>query len=339
MSRVYTVVVFLILFVASAVSAKVEFSVAPEFGMISGTTEYELDIEFNFIDTTGSTPANVAWRLTSLLEFPLDTKIGGLTFKLNPELYKTSWAVSGGYYTSFTNPTEKMLDSDWEGESPGFPYTKWSYTESDAELKMNIAELDVSYCFYQREKITFSMLLGGRYQKIENDVIGIDGWQRPFDSVNYEFSDPIYFTLYQDTLVGTYEITFKQIKIGVVTDLQLSEKLSSRIQTAFAPVFFKDIDDHILRNKLSTADGDGKGFIGSLDLKYDFIQNDKLSNMFILLSSSFNYMNAKGSQTQEWYGDDQATPGVDDTGEIIRGIPHSIKSRQFKIGLRFGMTF
>ena len=327
------------LFVFSSISAKVKFSAAPEFSLLNGETEYELDINYSEIQDTGSGPFAVTYRLTSLLEFPMDVVIGGFTFQFGPEEDPTKWDIQGGVFSSFTDPGGKMYDTDWEGVTPYYEYTKWSYTESDAEMKMTQLDLDLTFRLSEKEKLTVSALLGGRYQKSEHDVIGLEGWQRPFDTLTNTFGSEVYFSnIYDGQRVGYYEVIYKHLKFGLLTEYRFSPKLTGLLKTAFSPLQFEDYDDHILRHKESTADGDGNSFIGDLQFRYDITRSDIKNKLFIEIGASYLNLKATGSQMQYWYGDDGATP-EDDTGDRIQGIPHTVRSTQTKINFRLGMHF
>lgn len=334
------ITIICLLCVITSSHAKVKMTFSPEIGIMGGTTEYEMDIKGYFVDYRDVIPDTTIRRVTSLLEFPLDVTICGLSGEINPMEEPNRWSIKLKYLTNLNNPGSKMIDTDWDEIVSIFPYTKFSYTESDAEMDMTIIDLEARFCVMEKHKIDISVFAGGRYQKIYQDVIGIDGWQRPFnvDSIYYYPSQDL--PLYQDIVVGTYEIELKQIKVGFLSDIYLSDRISSQIKIAFAPVFFDDIDDHVLRNKESTANGDGKGYIAGFNLRYNK-PGSKLS--YIQLNASYNSLSAEGSQTQYWYGDDPSTDDGDpnttddiDTGLIISGLPHTIKSKQYSISLQVG---
>jgi hypothetical protein len=55
----------------------------------------------------------------------------------------------------------------------------------------------------------------------------------------------------------------------------------------------------------------------------------------------FDYLkiDTKGTQKQNWYGDDPASPDVDDTGDRVTGIREKIKSNQITIQAQIGYEF
>ena len=326
---------FIILICVSTSKATLQFEVSPEFGIMGGTTEYEMDIKYNFIDTTGTTPIPARWHLTSLLEFPLDFKLGGISADIYTSQRPNTWKLHLKYLTNITNPKGSMIDSDWEEISNQFAYTKFSETNSGTEIDLTYLEAEFQFLLFQKKKLDVSLFLSGSYQKLYNDIKGLEGWQRPFDSVANIYGDQFYFDLYQDSLVGTYEQQIKQVKIGVLNDISLSNQISSQIKFGFTSIFYNDIDDHVLRYKLSTSKGDGKGINSGVSLKYE-TRNSLLS--FFKINFLYNHYTATGPQTQTWYDDDPGTP-EDDTGDSFTGLPHKIRTTQYMLSAQIGFTF
>ncbi len=326
--------VLCILFFSTNSQAALQFTFSPEFGVMGGTTEYEMDIKGYFIVDDGTTLDTTIRRVTSLLEFPLDISIGGVSGEVHSIEDPMKWSLGIKYLTNLNNPNSKMIDTDWDEVQTKFPYTKWSETNSDAEINMTILDAEARFRIVQKSSMDISILAGGRYQKIYQDIIGLDGWQRQFDTVAYIYEEPFYFSRYDNEVVGTYELKLKHFKVGMQSDIYLSNLFTSQFKIVFAPVFFDDTDDHVLRKKLSTASGDGKGFIAGFNLRYN---NSKRFLSYIQLSTSYNYFTANGSQVQKWYGDDPGT-SEDDTGDIISGIPHIIRTKQYSISLQIGLT-
>lgn len=349
MSRNFLILTIIIILIASAVSAKVNFTIEPDFSVLSGKTEYEMDIIYNYINDTISPPTNVTWHLRSLLEFPLDTKIGGIRVQVTPDIDKTRWAVAGKYFTKLNDPGDKMKDSDWQGESPLYDYTHFSYTESDSKLKMNTFELETNYRILHRVKFNLSILAGGRYQKLEYDLIGLEGWQKRFDPNIYAYEDTsvtISASVYAGVNVGYYEVTYKQMLIGLKGDWYLNERVTGIIRAGVTPTKFEDLDNHLLRFKESVADGDGMGYFGSASIRYELNRNEYGKTFFVQTTGSFLTLDLSGNQTQRWYDDEyRYNPDTQQyeiavpKGTVISGLPHKVRSNQYKIGLQVGYTF
>ena len=336
------ITIICLLCVITSSHAKVKMTFSPEIGIMGGTTEYEMDLKGNYIYTIGSTTDTTIRRLTSLLEFPLDVTIGGLSGEINPMEEPSRWSIKLKYLTNLNHPSDKMIDTDWDEIVSKFPYMKFSYTESNAEMNMTILDLEARFRIAQRHKMDISIIAGGRYQKIEQDLIGLEGWQKKFIDSLQIYNDTVgIFSGYENVNGLYYKIEYKQFKVGFLSDIYLSDRISSQIKIAFAPVSFKDVDDHILRYKLSTGKGNGSGYIAGFNLRYDK-PGSRLS--FIQLSTSYNSLSAEGSQTQEWYADElrfnQETQEYviavkEDT--IISGLPHTIRSKQYSISLQIGI--
>ncbi len=333
----FALTVLCVLIFSTNSQAAVQFTFSPELGVMGGTTEYELDVIFN--DTTNS-GIGVKRRITSLLEFPLDVTIGGISGEIHPMEDQTRWSIGLKFLTNLNNPSEKMIDTDWDEMKTIFPYTKWSETNSNAEIDLTILDAEFRFRIVQKKSMDISILAGGRYQRIYQEAIGLDGWQRKFN-VDSNLYDPSFdFSYFQDTVVGTYEIKLKQFKVGIQSEIYLSSLFTSQLKIAFAPVFFDDKDDHVLRNKLSTASGDGKGIITGFNLRY---HNSYGILSYVQLNATYNYLTANSSQTQWWYDDEVHTdPNSQEViidiekNTIISGIPHTIRSTQYGVSVQFG---
>lgn len=309
----------------------IEFSFAPELGINDGDTDYSLRVSDFSGDTT----------IASELVFPLDMTVGGASFQINNALDKTMWSVKFSFLTALSDPSDKMTDSDWLAILPYFGETLFSYTESDVKMSMYQLDLDATYRLINTDKFDISIAGGIRYQKIEQDIVGFEGFQlqRITDST---FSDPIMFAFDDPALY--YEIKITQPKIGTHIDYDPVQKLSFDVTALFAPVFFENLDDHLLRKKRSIADGDGSGFIGRLAAEYSFAGNANLKP-FLQLSGEINTYEANGSQTQTWYEEVEeydmfsGEPVTIPAGTSISGIPHKVKGTQYRIGFSVGTRF
>lgn len=335
-------IAIILLFTFSSVSAKLNLSFAPQFSYLNGKTEYSLDLEGDYaVITTNDTL--IGYRvIRSLLEYPLDAPMGGVTVQLEkPDL---DWTVNGSFALSLGNPGDKMLDSDWDGFEPHYPYTLWSYTESDVEQTIYQFQVDIQKRIFNLNNSRVNLMVGFKYQKIDQELNGIDGYQVLFDQNAVAFSDSIVqFSGFDGVTVLTYEITYKTILAGISADLHMSSQLSGNVQLLFSPTFYSDVDDHVLRKKLSVSDGDGPGFTGKGMFTYQFTRKGTQQHIpFISFGVEYQYIKAEGAQTQEWYEDVQEYDPIAGQYEDIPagtkfgGIPHEIKSTQFYIHAQIG---
>jgi len=303
--------------------SKVKFTVTPQLSQNFGLTEYIMDI---------SLPYNEGiYVLKSQLEFPLDVVMAGVTVGLHSTrdtLY--AWSLEGGYFSNIDNPGGVMKDHDWETDTTTWRVEKFSYTESRAEMKSTLITVEGYLRVLQRQHFGLDLWGGFRYQKIEQDIIGYDGWQIDTNGVRHTVSG-IEKGIY-------YKVTYKSPHLGLRSNIRLRHHTVISAKAAFALVWASDFDDHLLRNKTATADITGKGFISGVSIRHQMPRTGKIQPFFEL-ASEFAYHHASGIQTQSWYGDDPITPDVDDTGTILLGIPHEINSRQVSVGLRLGLGF
>lgn len=330
-----------------ASTSKAEFpfniSIAPTLGSSFGKTEYIMDIQQPATDENGDVIVDAAgqpviWRLKSQLEFPLDVVMGGATLRVelasDPDLL---W-FEGGIYTNLEDPGGDLKDSDWQGLSGILDYTQFSYTESAARMDNLVLNLEGGLRLFNPGQASISALAGFRYHKIQQDVVGYDGWFRTFDEATMSYSDEI-FLQSGSGLVGYYEVRYQQIQLGLVSSMQLQPNLTGRLKAAFSPVWFEDYDDHILRRKEAVADGDGWGFVGQAGLHYGFDSGGGPFTPFLDISAEYAAVSASGLQTQSWYGDDPASQDIDDTGLSISGIPHEVNLSQINLLVMIGLSF
>lgn len=95
----------------------------------------------------------------------------------------------------------------------------------------------------------------------------------------------------------------------------------------------KDIDDHILRGKISKNDSSGTALMPFLKLRYTFS-----SRIFMAAKLEYLYLTAKGEQNQYYYN-----PFFDSSANNIPGwsarIKCKLKSEQLSISLGAGYSF
>jgi len=282
----------------------VKLSVAPQISHNFGYTEYIMDI--SILTDSG------LFELKSELEFPLDVVMAGVTVGLysNAEaLY--AWSIEGGYFINLDDPGGVMKDHDWMTLVWGQEAEKFSYTESRVEMKSTLVTAEASLRVAHGRSFDLDLWGGFRYQKIEQDVIGYDGWQLDTNLVRHELSgtEPAIF----------YRVVYKSPHFGLRSNIRLGRHTSIGAKAAFALVWTSDYDDHLLRFKDAAADITGRGFISGLSLRHRLPYISGRAQPFFELVGGFIYFHASGSQTQYWYGDDPVTED-NDTGTIISGV-------------------
>ncbi len=104
-------------------------------------------------------------------------------------------------------------------------------------------------------------------------------------------------------------------------------------------VFASDVDDHILRNKISKASGTGPGFYSSIEFNLIINPENPGLKPFISLGADFSILSVSSGQTQSWYGDDPISDDEDETGQVKENIPHKFTGLQLTLGLQVGLAF
>ena len=223
-----------------------------------------------------------------------------------------------------------MKDHDWI-TVPGVIDEKISYTESSVEMGSLVGALEWTRTLTRGRTAQFGLFGGIRYQHIDQELYDLWGWQLNDDLVR------VYFDVFQDTLVGTYKITYTMPHFGFFTGVTLHPAATATLRSGFMIAIVSDEDDHVLRNRKATASGSGYGFLGGVSIRFAPAGPTRPMRPFLELDGELIYVNASPRQTIEWYGDDPIT-GYDDTGESAV-VSHDITSMQGYITARIGLTF
>lgn len=313
-----------------------------------GKTSYRLELR------DASAPVGELSYLASELEYPVNQTMLGVRLNLLSHYEGVGdWRLTLAAAHSVTNPTGTMYDSDWQTQVGGFD-GMFSYTESSAEGSVVLLDFEAAKRILGSRQYSVSLTAGVRYQKIEQEIDNFAGWQLVGPRLDYvAFSQTGLAAL-------TYELTYTWLPVGgVALDWYASDKLSMSAGFGMGRVHAEDIDDHLLRFKLSTADGDGYGVLGRVGITLDLPKQTSGLQPFMGFDVDFMSVKVDGTQVQEWYEDelgyvyDEATgdPIIDpETGQPqqevlaakgtrITGIPHEFRSTQVSLALRFGFTF
>lgn len=271
--------------------------------------------------------------VSSLLEFPLDYPlIGAETGLIQYDKAGKDFSLNAGFYMNVMNPLSVMKDSDWIEKSGQGKYM-FSYTESTVNPCHSVLAFGkINKKIFSIFSLSFLYNVGYQFQRIYQDIMGYQGWQIDLDTG--ELSD----------IQGTeeameYWIIYHRPFTGLMINIAHPDfPLSLEIDSNYMFIYIYDFDDHVLRNKESTAEGIGHGFYSSFKLLFQFIKNPIDINPYISLNGNLYYIFTPAKQRQEWYGDDPASSG-DDTGYYISDISHEVNSLQFDIGLNLGFSY
>lgn len=303
------------------------------------TVEPYLKLNFGYTDYLLETE-----EVQSELEFPLNTLIAGgrVSYAIrNGKIDEWLFRVTAG--TSLIEPWGVFKDHDWYVLS-GYPEIKFSYTESDVVM----AYLDFSAAaekrFFSHRGVHFYGTAKYGYQHIEQDAMGYSGWQYidTGETVALENGDelPIFVlsTLKSTEKAIEYKVVYQTLGLGAVARWEPNKNFGLKAALIPKLLHIKDRDDHVLRNKLSTAEG--FGFAGSSEVSMTYTwPGNQAYEPYISLRGQLQYLRANTDQTQEWYGDDGATPEVDDTDTKVTGITHIVESVQGGVSISAGVWY
>jgi hypothetical protein len=290
------------------------FSISPELSFLNGSTDYEIDA--NAFDPNATDSVS---RIRSLLEFPLDVTLVGATVKYSFGGADHIWTATASLNVSISDPSDLMTDKDW---IDGVPV---SYTESNAEASIIFLSGHVSRRMLTRERYTVALFAGLDYRRIEQDIIGFDGWQ---DLDRNGVRSPIRG---DDTAV-IYEVTYLSPEAGLRADVNLSGSFDFATAISTGLVIASDSDDHLLRGIKSEGDGIGIaiGATGELRLRPAV---SAMPGFWIGVFGGVRYHYAEGNVTKTWYRDAGSVPA----GTVDPDIPYTFESMQTSIGLRLGV--
>ena len=298
------------------------FSFTGAIGRMLGQTSYELKVP------------DPVQGVMSLLEFPLGSTIVNLNLDLEKKTNNTTpWTIHTSFKTNIDDPGNKMKDSDWFLYS-GYPPVYFSYTESDSEMRFLQSSIGVKIELLSRRLFDLYATGGYEYQYIDYDILGYDGWQYA-DLSPVDGQPELYVTSAPSTLkVLEYHITNHAPTIGFAFSID-TPYLTVDMAAGYKLVFISDYDDHVLRSKLSTAEGIGHGLLCSIKGVYKLGHQLGPFTPSVILSADFSYVYADIEQTQEWYGNLDSVP----EGTKYTGISHIINSTVFLSTIGFSLSY
>ncbi len=311
----------LTVFLPASAQSETQFTGSGVMARGFGNTTYILDALVPIENSPGEYE-----NIRSELEFPLDATLAGVTLELDFQSAKgKKWGVEIGLITNVGNPSSPMTDRDWQRIPGGFD-GQISYIESDADLQLIFLTAEGYYQIFQFNRTAISLLTYFSYQKISQDMTGFEGWR-----INYA-------TLQQQPISSNdpiieYEVTYISPQLGLKAAIELSGSIAFEFKASWGLVFASDVDDHLLRGKLSEADAVGLGF--NSQAKLSLLPGFALwRHLSLDIVGQFSYYTAEGDQTQRWYQDE----GSIAAGTEIKDIPHEFESFQYTISLQIGFS-
>jgi hypothetical protein len=213
-----------------------------------------------------------------------------------------------------------MTDRDWVGAK------QFSYTESDGDLGVILATADVGYRLREGERSTVSLLLHCDYQRIEQHLVGFEGWRGSL------FSDEQY-PVSGTAPVINYEVTYLSGQLGAGATYLVGRHTRLGARATVGVAYASDTDDHLLRGRITEGEGWGVGVnsVLEVDLLPGFAPVSWLSAS---LAGDLRFFHTEGEADQRWYRDEDMPAGT-----VIPDLPHDLESLQLEIRASVGASF
>jgi hypothetical protein len=271
----------------------------------------------------------------SELEFPLDVFLVGGTLRLEGQLESGEpWGVELGASKNLNHPRGQMKDSDWIAVPQYHVNSKFSYTESDAQLDALLVHVEAHLGIVRRTDLGVDLVGGYEYQDFSFEILGIQGWQ------GFDISNRILIDTLQGVNVLDYDVKYHIPYGGLHARFQFSPRVGLGTKAVISPrAGASDHDDHLLR--FFTADGDCSGWAWktAADLRWILSGDSGRSGWALGLGFGYTGISIKGTQDQVYYGDEPSTPEEDETGMEFNGIKQKITSSQVTIQATLGYQF
>ena len=334
MKYIYALLACLILFPtapASFAGNSTEFFLGPVVYNNWGTTDYVLKAQG--VDDVGG-PFDTAFvEVESKLEFPLDVYLVGATAGARGRFGNgRRWTARVEGIINVDDPSGAMKDYDWL-RIPDIGYDETiSYTESDATMDYLRLSVDFRTTIWQGRKFDLWFLAGFTYNRIEQDIVGYDGWQLS------NLQDRV--SISGEGIVGYYKVNYYLPQLGLVGGVRPNALSEITLKAAVTRAMASDFDDHILRGKTSEASPSGWGILLRAEGRIILGSEDLPMQPFVTLVGEISSIGTDGTQTQTWYRDEEYADGsVQKAGTVISGIDYEINSTQGRLGLAFGVAF
>lgn len=295
------------------------FYVKPASNFSSGYTSYDIEIPGDSI------------TFKSKLEFPIQSFNIGVEFGFymaNSEDYDLE--IYAAIYRHMSNTDPSMIDHDWVSINNGVDL-KFSYTESDVMAKNIITLVGIRKHLLKYASGNIKITGGYRFQEISQNVIGAQGWQLDFYDINSVRTN---ISLEGDCL--NYNMKYKSLFGGIIISQQLYKRANLDILLTYSHTFSEDYDDHLKRNKIATAKGNGSGFYGDVSVNIPLVANESIQKIDLGIKCNLFVSKISAKQSQKWYGDDPITQ-ENDTGVEVDNITYEANTTQFYFGVNLSI--
>lgn len=222
----------------------------------------------------------------SELSFPLDVACASVGGNL---VWKNRLEIFGTFTGNLTDPSSKMKDSDWGVFSDSGALD--IYSESDAALKALSVDVGGRYWICpanQTNRLVTSVGMGPSllYQHLDWTLSNVDQW---YPSHPRQAHDT------QSGVVATYntDVVMPYLEACIIVRCK---RLSGRAEAGLGLALVQDEDNHILRQRRSTATMAGFGTKLAAELRYDLSRH-----LFILANINALSIQAMGTSKETGY--------------------------------------
>jgi hypothetical protein len=284
---------------------------------LAGDTHYEM----NARSENPAEPGEIV-DIRSRLEFPLDLTLLGLEVEWQPGVAEPSgWSLTGGVHTNVSDPSSRMTDEDWVGSR------QLAHTESDGDLRLVLVTAGTEYRLRESDRSSVSLLLDMEYERIEQHLVGFEGWQGSL------FSDTQY-PVSGTAPVVNYAVNYASAQAGADFTYMFRSYYQVSARATAGPAYAWDYDDHLLRGRLAEGSGWGVAVNSRLGIEMlpGFLNADWLTAS---LMGGVSFRHVEGEADQRWYREGEDMP----EGTVIEGLPHELESLQYGVTLSIGACF
>ena len=255
----------------------------------------------------------------SQLEFPLDIYM--VTARGNAEFHDT-WMFSASVKKDISSPDDQMIDQDWLTASN--PARLDVYSNSNfSEFEGYEFDVNAKYKFLRGENWSLNAGLGYIYQN----------WQYTANLVRqYSPSGQAGYDYLGDGTPGiSYKLEYNIPYIQIGGKVNLAKQFSVESNLSYSPlVDAKDVDQHLLREKVNRGDLDGSAWMFNIKGKYDFSEH-----WFMTASYDFKKMKTDGTMSAEFSNTYLYVYGVIPNHTVYE----ELESTQHAFALNMGYSF
>ncbi len=278
-------------------AAPLHFDIAAESGIMRGDVSYR--IGGNITDDSGHYTGRFP---ISKLEFPLRLEIAQATAKI--EIFDRLVA-RGMLRKNINSEAGTFKDSDWGIYA--LEYSAWTdpnsldiYSESTARLKTWAADMSLRLrIFPELHWIGYYLGAGYLHQQYKYVIFDLNQWYPSLNEVHGS-------ALEHDFVAGavlSYETILRFPYLELATRAEIDERFQVEARIAYSPhVTSSDLDNHLLRDKISLGSCSGQGYLLSIGATYSV-----LDNLFMGMQFEMTALHAEGRQKQYLRGNWLAT--------------------------------